>query len=230
MRIKIGDKNNIEYIDTIIDQTSNFFYYSNNLKPEYRVEILKREIMKNLPSIKINKDDLFIYIRSGDIFRIPNINYSQPPLCFYKEILNNFEFRNIIIIAQNKNNPVIVKLLNSYPKIIYNENPLKLDISYLINAYNLVKAPSTLFESIFQLNTNIKSIWEYDFNFNNKTYFNCLAAFINSFNIKKRKILVHKMKASYKYKRTMLFWKNTKIQRKLMLEINCIKNFSKYYI
>ena len=75
MLIKVGNINDIKYRGTIIDGTFNFFYYSNYIKPEYRANILKNEIIKNLPLTKVFEDDLFIYIRSGDIFILPNINY-----------------------------------------------------------------------------------------------------------------------------------------------------------
>ena len=152
--------------------------------------------------------------------------YSQPPFCFYKEILNNFEFKKIYIIAENKNNPVINKLINQFPKIIYKENSLKIDISYLIKAYNIVKAPSTLIESIIQLNNNLKNIWQFDFGFN-KT--NILDEFINSFNNKKRKIKVYKMKSLEKYKKQMLFWNNSQSQRDLMLNADCVNRFNIFF-
>jgi hypothetical protein len=174
MIIKAGTINNILNPITIIDNTLNFFYYNYNIKPEYRAIILKEEIIRNLPIIKISKNSLFIYIRSGDIFTTPNINYSQPPLCFYKTILKNYKFKDIYIIAQNKNNPVIDKLINQFPNIIYNENQLKIDISYLIKGYNIVKAPSTFLESIIQLNNNIQFLWEFEFSSGKEDNFNSL--------------------------------------------------------
>ena len=227
MIIEIGNKNDIKYRETIIDGTLNFFYYSNYIKPEYRADILKNEIIKNLPLTKVNEDDIFIYIRSGDIFSLPNKYYSQPPFCFYKEILNNFKFNNIYIIAENKNNPVIDKLIGKFPKIIYKENSLKIDISYLIKAFNLVKAPSTLIECIIQLNNNLKNLWEFDFNFNNKE--NYLNELINSFSNKEKKIKVYKMKSFDKYREKMLFWNNSKFQKDLMLSIDCLNKFTIYF-
>ena len=63
--------------------------------------------MKNLKKISINHNDLYIYIRSGDIFIKPHHKYKQPPLCFYKKVLDNYTFKNIYLIAENKSNPVI---------------------------------------------------------------------------------------------------------------------------
>jgi len=230
MIIKAGTVNNIINPVTIIDNTLNFFYYIYIVKPEYRAIILKEEIIQNLPMIKINKNDLFIYIRSGDIFTNPNINYSQPPLCFYITILTYYKFKTIYIIAQNKNNPVIEKLINKFPNIIYNENQLKIDISYLIKGYNIVKAPSTFLESIIQLNTNIQFLWEFEFSSMKEKNFNCLNELINSFSIQKKKLIIYRMKASTQYKREMKYWNNTQAQRYIMINGKCQYNFSTIYI
>lgn len=229
MIIKAGTINNILNPVTIIDNTLNFFYYNYNIKPQYRAIILKEEIIKNLPIIKINKNDLFIYIRSGDIFTIPNINYSQPPLCFYKTILKNYKFKAIYIIAQNKNNPVIDKLINQFPNIIYNENQLKIDISYLIKGYNIVKAPSTFLESIIQLNNNMQFLWEFEFNSDKEENFNSLNELINSFSISKKNLIIYRMKAANKYKKEMKYWNNTQAQRDIMIKGKCQYNFSIIY-
>jgi len=229
MIIKAGIINNILNPVTIIDNTLNFFYYNYIIKPEYRAIILKEEILKNLPKITIKKNDLFIYIRSGDIFTTPNINYSQPPLCFYKTILKNYKFKDIYIIAQNKNNPVIDKLINQFPNIIYNENKLKIDISYLIKGYNIVKAPSTFLESIIQLNNNMEFLWEFDFNSGKEEKFNSLNELINSFSIPKKKLISYRMKAANSYKREMKYWNNTQAQRDIMIKGKCPFNFSIIY-
>jgi hypothetical protein len=96
-------------------------YFQNVFRPEIRLDSLKNEIKKNLPKIIIDERDLYIHIRSGDIFHYNNykdINYAQPPLCFYISVLDNFEFRNIYILSQDTLNPVIKKLINHFPKII----------------------------------------------------------------------------------------------------------------
>lgn len=78
--------------------------------------------MANLPKIKTHPNELFIYIRGGDVFRRLNRSYScypQPPLCFYETILSKFKFKGINIISEDKLNPVTSKLLNKYPYIKY---------------------------------------------------------------------------------------------------------------
>ena len=229
MIIKVGKEHDIKNSRTLIDNTFNLFYYKYYIKPELRVEILKKEILKNLPLVKIDRNDLYIYIRSGDLFINinPNKNYSQPPLCFYKKILNNFKFKKIYIIAENNNNPIIDELISLFPNIKYQQNSLELDISFLVNAYNLVEGKSTFFTSIIQLNDNIQFLWKFDFHFNKQHINNSLEEIINSFPVSKKKIIIFKMKASNIYRKKMLFWNNTHFQRDLMLKSKCPNNFRK---
>ena len=68
--------------------------------------------------------------------RCEDINYSQPPLCFYKKILNNFSFKNIYIISIDNLNPIIEPLIKEFPKIIHTNNSIQRDIAILSNEYN----------------------------------------------------------------------------------------------
>lgn len=86
-----------------------------------------------MPKIKLSGKDLYIHIRSNDIFNInPQFPYAQPPLCFYEKILSNFKYNRVYIIASDTSNPVILKLINKYHNVIYKVNNLKIDISLLI--------------------------------------------------------------------------------------------------
>lgn len=140
-----------------------FLFYPIVIRPEIKIYILKNEIKRNLPNIEIDSNDLVIHIRSGDIFSTNIVyTYGQPPLCFYQKILNEFKFKNIYLIAQNKENPVINNLLSEFPKIIYKENNIETDIAYLSNAYNLVGSKSSFSFMSIKLNDILKNYWEYD--------------------------------------------------------------------
>ena len=219
MIIKSKNRNSINYFNSIIDRTTNFFGYSKYISPVFRVDLFKKEIIKNLPKIEINYYDLFIYIRSGDIFINPNPHYKQPPLCFYKKVLDNSKFNKIYLIAENKNNPVINELLKDYPNIIYNYNPIKIDISYLINAYNMVGGSiSTFLERIIELNNNLLFLWTFRFNI---IPFNI---FYN-YKVNNNKIKIFLLYESNDYIQKMTFWNNTQIQRDLMIKTNCKNPF-----
>ena len=72
------------------------FFFPIIIKSKRRSIILKDEIKKNLPKIKTSKNDLYIYIRSGDSFKIGGNHYPPSPYCFYQRVISNFKFNNII--------------------------------------------------------------------------------------------------------------------------------------
>ena len=166
--------------------------------------------MRNLPKVEIDPSDLYIHIRNGDIFNNPSVSsvYSQPPLYFYQKILKDFKFRKIYIISQNKANIVIDKLLNEYNNIIFKENNLKVDISYLMFGHNLVASVSSFFTSIIKFNENVKNMWEYDLYKMSKKFCH-LHYDIFKFPIKYK---IYIMKASQNYKNEMFAWSKSEKQ------------------
>ena len=213
--------------DLITDISFEFFYVFYNLKIENRIGILKNEIVNNLPKVNVNKNDLIIHIRSGDIFQHKGEtdyapDYSQPPLCFYQKILEQFKFSDIYIIAEdNIFNPVIEELRKKYPKIKYNQNSLEIDLSYLIYGYNIVGSISSFLISSIKLNDNIKFFWEYDrYPMCSKIYH-----FHHSiFNIQ-RNYTIYQMPPSEIYKYRMIVWKCSDEQINIMLNDKCPYNF-----
>lgn len=163
--------NQIEHLVCINDNNIlifniEFFYFLNLslIKDVNRFNIFKNEILINLPKIETNPEDLYIYIRSGDIFiKQCSNSYAQPPLCFYKEISPKFKFRKVYIISEDKLNPVIQLLINDYSFIIYKKNKIEFDMAYLAYSFNLVSAKSSFIVSIIKLNDKLKRLWEYDF-------------------------------------------------------------------
>ena len=204
--------------NTIIDKSTFFFWFFKYIYPQYRTEIIKKEILRNLPKIKIFSNDLYIYIRSGDIFKYSKLFYLQPPLCFYKCILNKFRFKTIYIIAENSNNPVIKKLLIKFTNIIFNKNSLKLDISYLLYASNIVGAFSTFLKNIVLLNDNIKLFWLFEFPVS------LIFSFFFSYEFNHKEVSLYTMKAKNYYK---LINKSKTFQNQIniMLNYKCKKHF-----
>ena len=91
INITLVSRNSLDFHDpNIVIFDKKRIYFQKVIKPEIRIDIMKNEIKKNLPKIKINPTDLVIHIRSGDIFKYkPNkhYNYAQPPLCFYQSVI-----------------------------------------------------------------------------------------------------------------------------------------------
>lgn len=207
----------------------NVYYYFFNgfrfFRDINRLSIFRKQILNNLPRIIVHPNDLYIYIRSGDIFVFSNkvsiTGYYQPPLCFYIKILDKFKFNKVYIISGDKLNPVIPDLLKKYSYIKNKGNNLKVDISYLINSYNLVSAKSTLFSVSIKLNEKLKFLWEYDF-------YSSLRRTYLDFHFSFYKIplyTIYKMNSSIYYRRIMMPWVNSPKQRKIMLEEKCLNNF-----
>lgn len=130
--IEVKSKRRIKTKKILFYNSSYIFYTFFRIKPEIRINYLSNEIIKNLPIYKSSIDYLYIHIRSGDIFkRKPHILYTQPPLCFYQSILENYKFKKIYLISKDNKNPIIQKLISEYPNIIINKrNSFKDDICY----------------------------------------------------------------------------------------------------
>jgi hypothetical protein len=198
-------------------------YYPKIIKPEVRIQLVKKEILRNLPEVKINPDDLFIHIRGGDIFRTPmGRSYAQPPLCYYEKIINkNKSFKNIYVISIDRSNVVIEALLKNHKNIFHKRNNIEYDISLLTHAYNIVLSISSFAFSSIKLNDNLINIWEFDIiRLSRKFLF--LHHHIFKFNIKYK---IFTMKPSQTYINKMFKWERSQEQIKLMLEDKCPYDF-----
>ena len=219
MTIKVDEKKNLRYYrDIIIDKTWNFYYYQSLIIPQKRINILKNEILRNLPTVMVNKDDLYIYIRSGDIFTgtHPHPNYIQPPSCYYKRIVDNFFFHKIYIIAEDKSNPVIDDLLAHYKFIIYNINSLKIDIAYLVNAYNILGGgETTFFHQIILMNDHLQLLFKYNAHYKNELV-------SKKFKVRNiNNLTIFEIFAPKEYLANIHLWRNSDKQREFMISFIC---------
>lgn len=224
--IKFNDTKNINNSDVLIVDPYFFYSYNNKLiRPIYYINLLRGEIFKNLPKVIINKNDFFIYIRSGDLFNDPVPKsgkcHAQPPLCFFTKILNHITFSKVYIISEDNKNPVVNKLLKLYSYIHYHKRYLKLDISYLVNAYNIAGGGySTFFNAILLLNKNLENIWIYKYKQEpRRKRYN-----IEKFSKKNGKI-PYIMYSSNNFIIKMYPWINSKVQRDLMISHTCLNYF-----
>ena len=219
--IEVGYYNNSLYL---INDSNNLLYTNFNFRPEIRINLIRNEIISNLPKINISKEYLYIHIRSGDIFiNNPNIYYSQPPLCFYQNILYNYKFKYVYIISVDTKNPVIKKLINQFSNIIYEKDSLEKDISKLINAYNIIASVSSFLNLIIQMNYNLEYLWDYNIY---KTSEKIILYHYDLYKYPHNNFTIFRMEPSFKYSKKMYIWKNNKIQRKLMIREKCSNYFS----
>ena len=200
------------------------FFYPQGLRPKRRLSILKKEIMNNLPKVQINKNDLYIYIRSGDIF-ISSIeyNYTPSPYCFYERIIKSFKFNDIYIISVDDKNPVIGKLISNFPYIKHKLNDIKLDISILANAYNLANSISSFSQTAIALNDNLENLFEYELY---KIYAAILHYHYDIYKLNRR-FNVYRMKPTQNYFKKMHKWSHSEEQMKLLLDENCTNELIK---
>ena len=210
-----------------LNQLDSCFYFTTyNIRVENKFHIFKNEILKNLPKMQINKEDLYIHIRGSDIFQNRNPDfapdYGQPPLCFYQKILKTFKFRKIYIISADKENPVVNELLNKNKNIIFRLNTLEIDIASLAYAYNIVGSISSFLISIIKLNNNLKNFWEYD-RYLVRLGIPHLHHSLYNFT---RKYTIYRMKPSKIYKNQMIIWQGSNDQLKIMLNDTCTNNFT----
>ena len=221
INIKFVSSSDLNFEDERIICFNPYSVYSQKvIRPEIRINKIKDEIFKNLPVVSIDSDDLYIHIRGGDIFQCKackDKNYSQPPLCFYQKILNNFKFKNIYILSTDKINPIISPLINEFPQIIYTQNLIQTDIAILSNAFNVVGSMSSFLTTLILINTNLENFWE----FNNQRLTEKYLHLHPQIYQKEIKYYIYEMDASKNYVNQMFPWKNNKAQIYLMLKDKC---------
>jgi hypothetical protein len=150
--------------------SNRFFFYNtkfkdfdcdvNKLNSERRSICLKY-IKPNLNFfIKEAYDDdiVVIHIRSGDIFsNNPHTSYVPNPLCFYEEIINQYDIA--IVVAEDYNNPIIFELQKN-PKVLIQSTNIENDFATLLRAKNLVSSGVGTFAVAAALcSTNIKNFF-----------------------------------------------------------------------
>ena len=218
-----------EFLKYSILNYNYFFYYSfHNIKVENRLNVIKNEMLRNLPKVSTDQNDLYIHIRGGDIFMkvlSPNYSpsYAQYPLCFYTKIIENNNFKNIYIISQDKLNPIVDELLKKYSNAIYRNNTLEVDISNLVYAYNIIGSVSSFIISIIKLNDNLKNYWEYDIYQIEKKFIHIHHSLYNF----RRNYTIFRMEPSEQYKKRMYIWTRSDEQIQIMLNDTCPNNFKK---
>jgi len=206
-----------------IEEVSWNIYYPRIVIPQVRIQIIKSEILRNLPYVNTSFNELYIHIRGGDIFKDFIVgSYSQPPLCFYEKVINNNKnFKKIYIVSIDRSNVVVDALLQKYDYIIHKQNNFEYDLSLLCHGYNIVISVSSFVLSAIKLNDNLKNIWEYDMTRLSEKFF-FLHHDIFKFKIKYK---IFTMKPSDIYMNKMFKWEKSPEQIKLMLEDKCPNEF-----
>jgi hypothetical protein len=135
-------------------------YFKEILSVEELYQLIHTYLIDIIPKVNINlnDNDLVIHIRSGDIFlpQYYDFNYTQPPLFYYTNIIDNNQYNNIFLVAEDYRNPVISELLkynsnikpiigenNNMTVLNFNNNFIR-DLNILLSAKNLVIGTGSL--------------------------------------------------------------------------------------
>lgn len=177
-----------------------------NSNCENVLRILKSIFIIKCPS-PIKKSSLIIHIRSGDIFsHRPHSLYVMPPFSYYLNIINNNNYDNIILIAEDTKNPCINALLKHYPKIIFTKQNLDTDIKIILSGTDIVMGYGTFIPCLILFSENIRKLYRPQYvsgsNYNNK--------YLKELNTTS---ILHD-----EYYKKVFPWKNTLVQQKIMLE------------
>ena len=174
-------------------------------------DCFREEFLSRIPNMSLHKDDLYLHIRSGDIFKSkrPHKNYGQPPLNYFVDIIKYKKWRKVYLISEDTNNPVAPYLIKRGAS--FTRNSFFKDITIILNSHNLAIGKSTLGLSLSYLNRNgLKTL----FTFNLPTYrilphYNCDPDEAFAIGIINR-------------------WKNFKFQQKILLTSKC-QSWKFYY-
>ena len=191
----ITDKSNFYYRDRIKNINKSLFTINSD-----KVLIILKDIfkMKNISPLK--NDELVIHIRSGDIFTSkPHPGYIIPPLSYYTNIIQQNNYKNIYLLAEDRLNPCINQLIKLYPTITFKLQSLEEDIKIILAARNIVMSFGTFIPSLLMLSNNKKDVYSPSYSgYNN------------------RDCRVH-ITDLHEYHNIMTPWRNTVEQREIML-------------
>ncbi len=125
---------------------------------EYFQKYVKNII--NLENSEVDNDDsnIYIHIRSGDIFSMnPHPAYVQPPLIYYKNIIK--DYKKTFIIAEDNNNPCVNNLLTENNVSLLNYNNINKELFVLSNVNNLIIGFGTYGFLLYLMNKNLKRLY-----------------------------------------------------------------------
>lgn len=134
---------------------NRFFYYNTEYKDfDIPVDYLYKNIRKVAkkfvsPKLKVNvgepfdDDTLVIHIRSGDVFSHPPPNYIPNPLCYYLNLIE--EYDKIVVVTETDNYNPVVDELKKIKKVTIQTKTIEEDFATLMRAKNLASSGAGTF-------------------------------------------------------------------------------------
>jgi hypothetical protein len=107
------------------------------------------------------ENTLVIHIRSGDIFHEHvHPSYMQPPFEYYRYIIDNNDFKKIIVVTEpDMSNPVLLKLVEFYPNVYVFSRSLNQDIATILGAQYLVIGTGSFAYVLSLCSVNLKKLY-----------------------------------------------------------------------
>lgn len=157
------------------------------------------------------EDEVVIHIRSGDIFQEqPHPGYGQPPLAYYRKIIDCFAPNMVYLVYEDESNPVIGELKTFLTeKSIHwtaQSASLRKDIEVLLKAKTLVAGRGSFVPGIVALSESVRTVY---------TFHQGLQRIQNPI---VNEIVVEDRAGEYVNAILKGNWSNSQEQRKLMLE------------
>lgn len=126
-----------------------------------RREILRKYILPNCRLPQLDPIDvLVIHMRGGDIIQQnppPHSLYVQPPLSFYKHVIEDCPVKQIIIITETLSNPCAKMIASMYPNCKIQISSLTEDVTTFLRAtYVCFNTSGTFGMTLALMSPNIK--------------------------------------------------------------------------
>lgn len=109
----------------------------------------------------LGENHVVLHIRGGDIFsKNPHGDYINPPIYYFKTILDSNNYKRIILISEDRLNPTVGELLKLYPNIEFKIQSLEEDIKLLLASKNVIMSFGTFVPRLLTLSNRIEKMYK----------------------------------------------------------------------
>jgi hypothetical protein len=150
-------------------------FYNEEITLNERREILRKYILPNcrLPQLD-PMDVLVIHMRGGDILRNtppPHSCYVQPPISFYKRVIEDCPVKQIIIITEPVSNPCAKVIAFMYPNCKIQISSITEDVTTFLRATHVCfNIKGTFGKTLALMSPNIKHAYITQYNTPGETW------------------------------------------------------------
>ena len=155
------------------------------------------------------KHDVVIHIKPYDMLgSVVHPHYMMPPLSYYTNILDGIKHKRVWLVTEDYNHPCVKKLQDLYPNIICKKWRIMEKVELLLGASIVIESFGTFISSLLLVSKNIKTIYRPSYHISRNDVIQRARDFNGSI------IDVDLLKYQY----ALSPWRNTKKQRRLLLE------------